>query len=79
MGGECGTHGGYVLRILCRSLKVVICKIQRVDGRVILKCNLKQMGWKGMDWIHLSYDRYVRSCEHGTEPSGSVRYVEFLD
>ena len=29
----------------------------------ILKMNIREIGWNGVDWIDL-----VRSCEHGNEP-----------
>jgi hypothetical protein len=35
-----------------------------------------------MDWIHMAQDReepVVGSCEHGNEPSGSIKGGEFLD
>ena len=28
-----------------------------LDGKVILKWNLKEVGWGGMDWIGLAQDR----------------------
>jgi hypothetical protein len=30
-----------------------------------------------VDWIPVSHDRV--SCEHGNEPSGSIKGKEFLD
>jgi hypothetical protein len=41
---------------------------------------LKQIGWEGVDWIHLAHDRdYWRSCEHGNKHSDFVKIGEFLD
>jgi hypothetical protein len=28
-----------------------------VDGRIILEWILREMGWEGVDWIHLTQDR----------------------
>jgi hypothetical protein len=45
-----------------------------------IKMHLREIGWGGMDWIDLVQDRDVEgSCEHGIEPSGSVKYWGFLE
>jgi hypothetical protein len=36
-----------------------------VDGNI--RMGLSEIGWEGVDWIHLA-----GSCEHGNEPSGSI-------
>jgi hypothetical protein len=39
------------------------------------------MGWVGVNLIHLAQDRdqwWVGFYEHGKEPSGSIKYLEFL-
>jgi hypothetical protein len=36
--------------------------------------DLREIGWKDVDRIHLTQDR-----EHGNEPSGSMKGGEFLD
>jgi hypothetical protein len=36
-----------------------------------IKINLREIGWSGMDRINLAQDR--DSCEHGNEPSGSIK------
>jgi hypothetical protein len=36
--------------------------------------DLKEIGWSGVDWIHLPRQRPVAgSCEHGNDVSGSVK------
>jgi hypothetical protein len=37
---------------------------------------LREIGWGGVDWFHLSQDRVF--CEHGNEPPGSIRWWEIL-
>ena len=38
------------------------------------------MGCGGMDWIELAEDRdRCMTCECGNEPSGSIKFGEFLD
>jgi hypothetical protein len=45
-----------------------------------IKMDLREIGFGDMDWIHLAQDRQVAgSCEHGNEPSGSIKCGEFLD
>jgi hypothetical protein len=34
----------------------------------------REVGWKGVDWIHLAKDR-----EHGNEPSCPVKGREFFE
>jgi hypothetical protein len=44
--------------------------------------NIKtEIGWDGMDWIDLAEDRgpVEVSCEHGDEPSGSLKCWEILE
>jgi hypothetical protein len=36
-----------------------------------IKMDLWEIGWGGMDWIELAQDR--DQCEHGDEPSGSLK------
>jgi hypothetical protein len=38
--------------------------------------DLRDIGWNGMDWIDLAQD--MGSCEHGNEPSGSIKFWEVL-
>jgi hypothetical protein len=44
------------------------------DGQIKLKRILKQ-GCEGMNWIHVAHDKspVAGSCEHGNEPTGSIR------
>jgi hypothetical protein len=43
--------------------------------------DLKEIGWDGMDWIDLApgYGPVDDSCEHGNEPSGSIKCWEVLE
>jgi hypothetical protein len=42
---------------------------------------VREIGWDGMDWIDLAQDRdpVEGSCEHGNEPSGSIKCWEVLE
>jgi hypothetical protein len=38
--------------------------------------DLGETGWDGRDWIELAQDRdQYCSCEHGNEPSGSLKLL----
>jgi hypothetical protein len=39
------------------------------------------MGWGNMDWIDLAENKGLveGSCEHGNEPSGSIKWWEVLE
>jgi hypothetical protein len=39
--------------------------------------DLREIGWCDMDWIDLAQDR--DQCEHGNEPSGSIKCWEILE
>jgi hypothetical protein len=40
--------------------------------------DLKETVWEGVDWIHVAQDTgQFDSCEHGNEPSGSIKGGEF--
>jgi hypothetical protein len=45
-----------------------------------IKMDLREMGYEGVDWIHLAQDRdqWWGSCEHDNEPSGSILSEQFL-
>ena len=45
----------------------------RCMGKDNIKVYLKEVGW-GVDWIDLA-----GACECGNEPSGFVKYEEFID
>jgi hypothetical protein len=40
-----------------------------------IKMDLREIGWDGMDFIHLAHDRdqWEGSCERGNEPPGSIK------
>jgi hypothetical protein len=41
-----------------------------------INMDLREIGWDGVDWIDVAQDK--DSCEHGNEPSGSIKYWEVL-
>jgi hypothetical protein len=41
-----------------------------------IKIYLRGKGWDGVDRIHLAQET---SCEHGNEPSGSIKCCEVLE
>ena len=45
-----------------------------IDATDNIKMDLKEIGWKGVDWIEL-----VHSSDGGDELSSSVKCVEFLE
>jgi hypothetical protein len=47
----------------------------------IIKLDLGKIEFRDVDWIHLAQDRdrWRALCEHGDEPSGSIKCGEFLD
>jgi len=44
-----------------------------------MRIDIWEIGWKGVDWIHLAQDRnqWVCSCEHGNENPGFTKGKEF--
>jgi hypothetical protein len=45
-----------------------------------IKVDLREIGFGDVDWIRLALEGQVASsCEHGNEPSGSIKCGEFLD
>jgi hypothetical protein len=42
-----------------------------------IKMDLREIGFGEVDWIH--WAQVAGSCEHGDEPSGSIKCGEFLD
>jgi hypothetical protein len=41
--------------------------------------NLKEIGWEGeATFIWLRKGEVARSCSHGNEPSGTIKYYKFL-
>jgi hypothetical protein len=41
-----------------------------------IRMDLREIGWGGMDWIQ---GLVAGSCEHGNEPSGSIKCWEILE
>jgi hypothetical protein len=83
MGRACSTNGEK--RNACRIL------VGKPEGRIPLgrprcrwvdniKMDLREIGLDGVDWIDLVQDRdqWKGSCEHGDEPSGSIKCWEIL-
>jgi len=52
-----------------------------VDGRTVLKCILRAVEWKDVNWIHIPLDRdkFADPCEHGHKHSDSTKCTECLD
>jgi hypothetical protein len=50
----------------------------RYRWEVDIILNLREVGLDGTAWIHLVQSREV-CCEHGNEPSGSIKYWEILE
>jgi hypothetical protein len=46
-----------------------------------IKMDLGEIGWDSMDWIDLSQDKghWRTLCEHGNEPSGSIKCWDVLE
>jgi len=42
----------------------------------------REIGWESVDWMYLALDGYlepvVGSCEHGNDPSDSIKRGSFL-
>jgi hypothetical protein len=43
-----------------------------------IKINHKEIGLEGVGWNSSSWEPVAVSCEHGNEPSGSIKCREFL-
>jgi len=44
-----------------------------------IKMDLKEIGWKGLDWYILGIEKAADSCEPGDESSSSINSEKFLD
>jgi hypothetical protein len=46
-----------------------------------IRMDVRKGRWEFVDWIHVARDRdqWRGCCEHGNEPSGSIKGGEFLD
>jgi hypothetical protein len=83
IGKACGTYGGkerFIQDFGEETLsKMTTWKtLAHMGGNI--KINLKEIGWKAMDWIKLDgsgQERVAGSCECGNEPSGSIKYGNF--
>jgi hypothetical protein len=79
MGRECGTNGekrnAYSILVGKPEGKRPLGRRRRrwVD---IIKIDLRVIGWGGMDWTYLAQEA---SCEHGIEPSDSIKFWEILE
>jgi hypothetical protein len=49
---------------------------QDVGGWTLLQLILDRMGWIGLIWLRIG--QVDGSCEHGNEPSGSIKRWEIL-
>jgi hypothetical protein len=38
-----------------------------------IKMDLREIGWGDMEWIDLAQEPAEGSCEHGNEPSDSIK------
>jgi hypothetical protein len=38
-----------------------------------------ELGWEGLDWMHLDQEPVAGCCEHGNEPLGSIKAWVFPD
>jgi len=44
-----------------------------------IRMDLREIGWGGVNWIHLAQDRdQWQTCKHGNESSSSIKGREFL-
>jgi hypothetical protein len=44
-----------------------------------MRMYLREVGWKGVGWIHVVQDNNHWSGEYGSETLGSIKGREFLD
>jgi hypothetical protein len=51
-----------------------------IDGRIILKWDLREVGYgHGLDRSGSGQGQFAGCCECGNEPSGSIKYGEILE
>jgi hypothetical protein len=56
------------------------CGRLRCKWEDTIRINLKEIGWEGVDWMHLAQDSPVADlCEHSNELLHSIKGGEFLD
>jgi hypothetical protein len=82
MGRACSRHwergNGYKMLVGKPERKRPLGRLRYrwVDN---IKIDRREIGWGGMDWTDLAQDMPVEgSCEHGFEPSGSIKCWEIL-
>jgi hypothetical protein len=83
LGRACSTNGekrnSYRMWLGKPEAKRPLGRLSR-RGVDSMKMNLRETGWGGMHWIDLDQDREQwRALEHYNEPSGSVKFCEFLE
>jgi hypothetical protein len=44
-----------------------------------IKMDLREIGWDVVDWVDQAQGPLEGSCEHGDEPSGSIKCWEVLE
>jgi hypothetical protein len=51
-----------------------------VDGKLILECIVRKIGWEVVDWITLAEvrDQWRGPCEHSNEPADSIKDRGFI-
>jgi hypothetical protein len=75
-------------KICAGVISAVILKLIFFNYGIILrrwvdniKMDLREIGWDGVDWIDMAQnrDQYEDSCEHGIEPSCSIKFWGVLE
>jgi hypothetical protein len=82
MARACSTHGRGEMHTKCRSKNVNGKKHSEdldVDVKIILELILDRMGRYELAASGSGQGPVASCCEHGNEPSGSVKCVEFLE
>jgi hypothetical protein len=79
MGGACSTRNAYGILVGKPEGKRPQGTPRR-GWEYNIRIDLSEIGWGGMDWIDLAQDRdqWRAPCEHGNEPSGSIKCREIL-
>jgi hypothetical protein len=78
MSRACSTHGekGLHIRVFTEGKRPLGRPRRRWKDNI--RMDLREIGWRGMDWIDLA-QAVEGCCEHGNEPSGSVKCWEILE
>jgi hypothetical protein len=63
----------YKVLVQRAKAKRLLGKHRRI-WEIILKENLKKQGGCGLDWFGRGYDPMVCPCEHGNDPSCSIKH-----